>query len=69
MSGSWEDKPPRSRPKRVKEKAQGSEDKSARRKANERWFYEPVFEPEVTKTIQAVARKGGKEVEVGPKVC
>jgi hypothetical protein len=67
MSSSGEDKPPRFRPKRVQEKAQDSKVKPARRKANERWFYEPVFGPEVTKTTQAVARKVCKEVEMGVK--
>ncbi len=51
----------------MQEKPKDSKVKPTRRKANERWFYEPVFGPEVTKTTQAVARKVCKEVEMGDK--
>ncbi len=66
-SSNGEDKPSRFRPKRVQEKTIDSKVKPTRRKANERWYYEPVFGPEVTKTTQAVARKVCKEVEVNDK--
>jgi hypothetical protein len=65
--GNSGEKPPRLRPRRVREKPKDSKVEATKRKANERWTYVTVPEPEATKTTQAVARKVCKEVEMDVK--